>query len=85
MVWQGKMDGTTTTMTLFWEKGIGLKLTTGEALMKAKADHAENAKKSANIHMCLEELNLLGDATLLVHPAGQESGCHARRPLTTFP
>ena len=69
MMKQGKMDGTTTTMTLFWEKGIGQNLTAGEALMKTKADLAEKGEVSANFHMCISELNLLGDPTLLVHPA----------------
>ena len=71
MVTEGKMDGTTTTMTLFWEKGIGQKLTTGEALMQTKAALAEKAKESANFHMCLSELNLLGDPTILVHPEAE--------------
>lgn len=68
MVREGKMDGTTTTMTLFWQLGIGESLTTGEALMKAKEKLAEKARKSAGFHMCLSELNLLGDPTLEVHP-----------------
>ncbi|MGJ8657931.1 MAG: C25 family cysteine peptidase [Akkermansiaceae bacterium] len=71
MVKEGKMDGTTTTMTLFWEKGIGNKLTTGQALMQAKADLSEKAKQSANFHMCLSELNLLGDPTILVQPESE--------------
>jgi len=68
MTTEGKMDGTTTTMTLFWEKGIGNKLSTGEALMQAKAALADNAKKSVNFHMCLSEINLLGDPTIAVQP-----------------
>lgn len=68
MVKDGKMDGTTATMTLFWEKGIGNKLTTGEALMQAKATLSEKAKQSAHFHMCLAELNLLGDPTIAVQP-----------------
>ncbi|NWK56277.1 hypothetical protein HW115_11700 [Verrucomicrobiaceae bacterium N1E253] len=68
MMWEGKMDGTTRTMTYFWEMGIGQKLSTGEALMKTKAKLAEKAKASANYHMCLVELNLLGDPTIEVHP-----------------
>lgn len=65
---EGKMDGTTRTMTYFWELGVRDKLTTGEALMKTKAMLAENAKTSAEFHMCLCELNLLGDPTIAVHP-----------------
>lgn len=68
MVREGKMDGTTTTMTFFWELGIRDQLTTGEALMATKAKLSEKAKKSATFHMCLCELNLLGDPTLAVHP-----------------
>ncbi len=68
MMKEGKMDGTTETMTLFWEKGIGEKLTTGEALMQAKTTLTERAKRSANFHMCLCELNLLGDPTIQVSP-----------------
>ncbi|PQJ29566.1 hypothetical protein [Rubritalea profundi] len=56
------MDGTTTTMTVFREKGIGQKLTTGEALMQTKASLAGKAKKSANFHMCLAEINQLVDS-----------------------
>lgn len=68
MVSEGKMDGTTATMTYFWESGIKESLTTGEALMKAKARLAGKAKTSAAFHMCLSELNLLGDPTLAVNP-----------------
>ena len=68
MLKEGKMDGTTTTMALFWEKGIGNKLTTGEALMQTKAHLSEKAKLSATFHMCLSEINLLGDPTIMVQP-----------------
>ncbi|MBG7606663.1 MAG: hypothetical protein IZT59_01320 [Verrucomicrobia bacterium] len=68
MMREGKMDGTTTTMTHFWEMGIRDNLTTGAALMKTKAGLAPKAKKSAMFHMCLSELNLLGDPTIAVHP-----------------
>jgi len=66
MVSEGKMDGTTETMALFWEKGIGEKLTAGEALMKSKASLGEKAVVSSSFHMCLAELNLLGDPTLII-------------------
>lgn len=72
MVREGKLDGTTLTMTLFWELGIGDSLTTGEALMQAKDRLAEKAGKSASFHMCLAELNLLGDPSLAVHPEWDE-------------
>jgi len=68
MMKEGKLDGTTLTMTLFWEKGIEEHLTTGHALMSTKAGLAPQAKASANFHMALCELNLLGDPTLMVHP-----------------
>ncbi|MFD2158635.1 C25 family cysteine peptidase [Rubritalea tangerina] len=68
MVKEGKMDGTTSTMAFFWELGIGGKLSTGEALMKSKASMSEKAKQSAMYHMCLSEINLLGDPTIAVHP-----------------
>ena len=67
MVQEGKLDGTTLTMTRFWEWGIQHELTTGEALMRAKASMAKTARRSETFHMCLAELNLLGDPTLLVH------------------
>ena len=72
MVREGKMDGTTTTMTLFWKHGIGDELTTGEALMKTKGILEPKARQSASYHMCLAELNLLGDPTLAVHPTATE-------------
>ena len=53
---------------LFWEKGIGKKITTGEALMQTKSDLTERAKVSANFHMCVCELNLLGDPSIMVQP-----------------
>ena len=71
MVLKGKMDGTITTMTYFWKHGIGKRVSMGEAIMLAKADLVESARKSANFHMCLAELNLLGDPTLAVHPVGR--------------
>ena len=67
MITEGKLDGTTEAMTLFWEKGIGENLTTGEAIMKTKAILAKKASYSVLFHMCLIELNLLGDPTLPVH------------------
>ncbi len=67
MMKEGKLDGTTETMTLFWQEGITHSLTTGEALMKTKSLLAERAKESPNFHMCLCELHLLGDPTLPIH------------------
>lgn len=64
MVLEGKLDGTTQTMTRYWCNGLGLGLTTGEALMQAKSGMALDAVKSAGYHLCICELNLLGDPTL---------------------
>jgi len=64
MVTQGKLDGTTQTMTRYWSGGLGAGLTTGEALMKAKFEMTADARKTAGYHLCICELNLLGDPTL---------------------
>ena len=64
MILEGKLDGTTMTMTRYWSHGLGRGLTTGEAFMKAKADMVNDAKKTAGYHLCISELNLLGDPTL---------------------
>lgn len=68
MTREGKLDGTTRTMTLFWANGLNDRLSTGHALMATKASMSEDAKNSAEFHLCLAELNLLGDPTLAVHP-----------------
>jgi hypothetical protein len=57
-------DGTTRLLTRFWMHGLGEGLTTGEALAKAKADLAKDAKTTAGFHWVLSEINLLGDPTL---------------------
>ncbi len=64
MVTKGKLDGTTQTMTRYWSNGLGSGLTTGQALMKAKGAMAADAEKTAGYHLCICELNLLGDPTL---------------------
>ncbi|MEM7230727.1 MAG: C25 family cysteine peptidase [Planctomycetota bacterium] len=65
MITEGKLDGTTQTMTRYWVNGLkGSGRTTGEALMKAKAQMADDAKMSPNYHLCISEINLLGDPTL---------------------
>lgn len=74
MMREGKMDGTTRTMSTFWQLGIQNRLSTGEALMRTKAGMVDEARRSANFHMCLAELNLLGDPTLKVHPVPSDSG-----------
>lgn len=64
MVTEGKLDGTTLTMTRYWENGLGKKMTTGQALMTAKSQMAGDGAKSPNYHLCICELNLLGDPSL---------------------
>lgn len=64
MVKEGKLDGTTRTMTEFWKRGLDPFLTAGEAFMAVKNAMKKDAKKSATFHLCLSELNLLGDPTL---------------------
>ena len=71
MISEGKLDGTTMTMTNYWRHGLADEATTGSAttghaLMMAKADMADDAKASLNFHLCVCELNLLGDPTLLM-------------------
>ncbi len=63
---EGKLDGTTQTMTSFWIAALGEKKTAGLALATAKAGLADDAKKSATYHQGISELNLLGDPTLPV-------------------
>lgn len=64
MVTEGKLDGTTMTMTRYWTFGLGEGATTGQAMMKAKDAMAKDANDSASFHLCVCELNLLGDPTL---------------------
>lgn len=64
MVTEGKLDGTTHTMTRYWMAGMNEKATTGEALMKAKNEMIFDAKNSEAYHLCICEINLLGDPTL---------------------
>lgn len=64
MVLEGKLDGTTLTMTRYWHYGLKNNATTGEAMMLAKAEMADDATNSPNYHLCVCELNLLGDPTL---------------------
>lgn len=64
MVTEGKLDGTTMTMTRYWMYGLGEGASTGHAFMKAKQAMAEDAKAARSYHLCVCELNLLGDPTL---------------------
>lgn len=64
MVSEGKLDGTTQTMTRYWVNGLGGGMTTGKAFMTAKAQMAADAERTAGYHLCISEINLLGDPTL---------------------
>jgi hypothetical protein len=69
MVSEGKLDGTTETMTRFWMHGLktqedGSYKTAGEAFYTAKQEMGEHAKKTSGYHWCQCELNFLGDPTL---------------------
>jgi len=79
MIREGMLDGTTTVMTSYWEHGLGSQRTTGEALMLAKAGLVEDARKTARYHLCICELNLLGDPTLDFRAKAP------RRPQVTLP
>lgn len=65
MMTEGKMDGTTATMAGFWAQCLGSeRKSSGEALMTVKAAMVPKAAQSDSFHLCLCELNLLGDPTL---------------------
>jgi len=64
MVTQGKMDGTTETMTLFWKYALAGNLSAGKAFSAAKAEIADDAKKTPGYHFVQCELVLLGDPTI---------------------
>ncbi len=69
MMKEGKMDGTTETMTRFWIHAINDQKGAGRASASAKADLAKRAKSNANFHMAVCELNFLGDPMLAIHAA----------------
>ncbi len=64
MMTEGKMDGTTETLTRFWQHALNENLTLGEALRSAKNDMETHARKTDGYHFVQCELNLLGDPTL---------------------
>ena len=67
MMKEGKLDGTTQTMTSFWVASLGEKQAkAGHALAISKAGLAKDAEKSATYHQGMCELNLLGDPSLPV-------------------
>ena len=68
MITEGKLDGTTLLMTRYWLHGLEERLTTGESIMQAKADMSDDAEQTAAFHLCVCELNLLGDPTLDMRP-----------------
>ena len=51
-------------MTRFWTFGLNGAESTGHAFMKAKHAMAEDAATAPGFHLCVCELNLLGDPTL---------------------
>ena len=73
MIKDGKLDGTTQTMTRYWCHGLGEDVTTGHAMMMAKADMSKDARKSPGYHLCICELNLLGDPTLDMRAAAPKT------------
>ncbi|MDO5978669.1 C25 family cysteine peptidase [Flavivirga spongiicola] len=73
MVLEGKLDGTTHTMTRYWMAGMNDNATTGEALMKAKSEMIADAKNSEAYHLCICEINLLGDPTLDMRSAAPKT------------
>jgi hypothetical protein len=69
MISEGKLDGTTETMTRFWMHGLkrqkdGSYKTAGEAFYTAKQEMGEHAMKTSGYHWCQCEINFLGDPTL---------------------
>ena len=53
MITEGKLDGTTMTMTNYWSLGLGKGNSTGHAMMKAKQAMAEDAADAAAYHLCI--------------------------------
>ncbi|XAL99373.1 C25 family cysteine peptidase [Phycisphaeraceae bacterium D3-23] len=69
MVEEGKLDGTTESMTRYWMAGLsptddGSYRTLGEAFITMKGEMAEHAVQTAGYHWCQCELSFLGDPTL---------------------
>jgi hypothetical protein len=64
MMTEGKMDGTTETLTHFWSHALTESATLGEAFQAAKSAMETDARKTAGFHFVQCELNLLGDPSL---------------------
>lgn len=64
MITEGKLDGTTMLVTNYWKFGLGDSQTTGHAFANAKRELTDGAAKASGYHLCMCELNLLGDPTL---------------------
>ena len=69
MVTEGKLDGTTESMTRYWMNGLspredGRYRTLGQAFTAMKGEMAGHAARTAGYHWCQCELNFLGDPTL---------------------
>ena len=73
MVTKGKLDGTTLLLTNYWKFGLGEAATTGHAFMQSKNELAETAVDASSFHLCVCELNLLGDPTLDMRAAAPRS------------
>lgn len=66
MVRQGKMDGTTRTMMMFWKYALEEPRTAGEAAALSKSAFVMRARMNPRFHFLLCELNLLGDPSLVI-------------------
>jgi len=66
MVLEGKMDGTTETMTGFWQAALETPVSVGEAFARSQARFETNARNHPAFHFLLCELNLLGDPSLVL-------------------
>ncbi len=68
MVMEGKMDGTTRTMTLFWQNALEEPRSAGVAFARSQAAFEQQARIHPHFHFLLCELNLLGDPSLVLSP-----------------
>ena len=80
MMTEGKMDGTTETLTRFWTHALKDDMNLGEAFRAAKSDMETHARKTDGYHFVQCELNLLGDPTLDV----RAKAVHSISPTAKF-
>ena len=64
MMTEGKMDGTTQTLALFWKHALKKQMNIGDAFRAARQDMTSDAQKNDGFHFVQCELNLLGDPSL---------------------